>query len=96
MNITISDKTLKLAVSNLVEANLDHFEKKILKAVGVPPKKELVKQILAEESFIKSLENVLSERIKDEIIFDIMFDVRSKILLNYVDQCDNYWSDSED
>jgi hypothetical protein len=76
MNIVLKDSLVKIVVSEYVADQLDEYTDKALKSAGLPTRKQLVEQILADVKFQKALTKVLAEVVNDgDRIHDALQDI---------------------
>jgi hypothetical protein len=76
MNVILKDSLVKIVLSEYIEDQLDEITDKELKAAGLPTRKQLVEQVLADVKFQKALTEVLAEVINDgDRIFDALQDI---------------------
>jgi len=76
MNITLKDSLVKVVLNEYVADQLDEFTDKALKSAGLPTRKQLVEQILADEKFQKALAKQLAEVVNDgDRIHDALQDI---------------------
>jgi len=76
MNVVLKDSLVKIVLSEYIEDQLDEVTDKDLKAAGLPTRKQLVEQVLADVKFQKALTKVLAEVINDgDRIFDALQDI---------------------
>ena len=71
--ITVNEKLVKRIVGSYIEDQMYEFTNKDLKAAGVPTRKQLVEQILADEGFQKALAKRLAVFVNDgDVIHDAL------------------------
>jgi hypothetical protein len=76
MNVILKDSLVKIVLSEYIEDQLDEITDKELKAAGLPTRKQLVEQVLADVKFQKALTKVLAEVVNDgDRIFDALQDI---------------------
>jgi len=76
MNVILKDSLVKIVLSEYIEDQLDEITDKELKAAGLPTRKQLVEQVLADVKFQKALTEVLAEVVNDgDRIFDALQDI---------------------
>jgi hypothetical protein len=76
IQITINDKLVKRMVADYIGDQLMDFTDKDLKAAGLPSRKQLVEQTLADEKFQKALAKQLAKVVNDgDRIFDALQDI---------------------
>jgi len=76
MNVVLKDSLVKIVLSEYIEDQLDEITDKELKAAGLPTRKQLVEQVLADVKFQKALTKVLAEVVNDgDRIFDALQDI---------------------
>ena len=76
MNVVLKDSLVKIVLSEYIEDQLDEITDKDLKAAGLPTRKQLVEQVLADVKFQKALTKVLAEVVNDgDRIFDALQDI---------------------
>jgi len=76
MNVVLKDSLVKIVLSEYIEDQLDEITDKDLKAAGLPTRKQLVEQVLADAKFQKALTKVLAEVVNDgDRIFDALQDI---------------------
>jgi len=76
MNIVLKDSLVKLVLSEYIEDQLDEVTDKDLKAAGLPTRKQLVEQVLADVKFQKALAKELAKVVNDgDRIFDALQDI---------------------
>jgi len=76
MNIVLKDSLVKIVLSEYINDVLFEVTDKDLKAAGLPTRRQLVTQVLADEKFQKALAKKLAEVINDgDIIHDALEDM---------------------
>lgn len=76
MNVILKDSLVKIVLSEYIEDQLDEITDKELKAAGLPTRKQLVEQVLADVKFQKALTEALAEVVNDgDRIFDALQDI---------------------
>ena len=76
MNVILKDSLVKIVLSEYIEDQLDEITDKDLKAAGLPTRKQLVEQVLADVKFQKALTKALAEVVNDgDRIFDALQDI---------------------
>jgi hypothetical protein len=76
MNVILKDSLVKIVLSEYIENQLDEITDKQLKAAGLPTRKQLVEQVLADVKFQKALTKALAEVVNDgDRIFDALQDI---------------------
>jgi len=76
MNVVLEDSLVKIVLSEYIEDQLDEVTDKDLKAAGLPTRRQLVAQVLADEKFQKALTEALAEVVNDgDRIFDALQDI---------------------
>jgi hypothetical protein len=76
IQITINDKLVKRMVADYIGDQLMDFTDKDLKAAGLPSRKQLVEQVVADEKFQKALAKQLAKVVNDgDRIFDALQDI---------------------
>ena len=76
MNVVLKDSLVKRMVADYIGDQLMDFTDKDLKAAGLPIRRQLVEQVLADEKFQKALAKKLAEVINDgDRIFDALQDI---------------------
>jgi hypothetical protein len=76
MNVVLKDSLVKIVVSEYVADQLDEVTDKDLKAAGLPTRKQLVEQVLADVKFQKALAKKLAEVVNDgDRIHDALQDI---------------------
>jgi hypothetical protein len=76
MNIVLKDSLVKIVVSEYVADQLDEYTDKELKSAGLPTRKQLVEQILADVKFQKALAKELAKVVNDgDRIHDALQDI---------------------
>jgi len=76
MNVVLKDSLVKIVLSEYIEDQLDEITDKELKAAGLPTRKQLVEQVLADVKFQKALTKALAEVVNDgDRIFDALQDI---------------------
>ena len=76
MNVILKDSLVMIVLSEYIEDQLDEITDKELKAAGLPTRKQLVEQVLADVKFQKALTEVLAEVVNDgDRIFDALQDI---------------------
>jgi hypothetical protein len=76
MNVVLKDSLVKRMVADYIGDQLLDFTDKDLKAAGLPTRKQLVEQVVADEKFQKALAKKLAEVINDgDRIFDALQDI---------------------
>ena len=63
--ITLNEKLVKIVLAEYLADQLDEYTDKDLKAAGVPTRKQLVEQVLADAKFQKALTKKLAEVVND-------------------------------
>jgi chemotaxis protein CheY-P-specific phosphatase CheC len=63
--ITLNEKLVKIVLAEYLADQLDEYTDKDLKAAGVPTRKKLVEQVMAEPKFQKALVKKLAEVVND-------------------------------
>jgi hypothetical protein len=77
IQITLNEKLVKSIVAHYIEDQLDQITDKDLKAAGVPTRKQLVEQILADEKFQTGLAKQLAKVVNDgDLIYDALQDIK--------------------
>jgi hypothetical protein len=81
MNVVLKDSLVKRMVADYIGDQLMDFTDKDLKAVGLPIRRQLVEQVLADVKFQKALTKALAEVINDgDRIFDALQDIEMPAL----------------
>jgi len=76
MNIVLKDSLVKIVVSEYIADQLDEVTDKDLKAAGLPTRKQLVEQVLADVKFQKALAKELAKVVNDgDRIHDALQDI---------------------
>ena len=76
MNIVLKDSLVKIVLSEYINDVLFEVTDKDLKAAGLPTRRQLVTQVLADEKFQKALAKKLAEVVNDgDIIHDALEDM---------------------
>jgi hypothetical protein len=76
MNIVLKDSLVKIVLSEYINDVLFEVTDKDLKAAGLPTRRQLVGQVLADEKFQKALAKKLAEVVNDgDIIHDALEDM---------------------
>jgi len=76
MNVILKDSLVKIVVGEYIADQLDEVTDKDLKAAGLPTRRQLVEQVLADVKFQKALTKVLAEVVNDgDRIFDALQDI---------------------
>jgi hypothetical protein len=76
MNVVLKDSLVKRMVADYIGDQLMDFTDKDLKAAGLPTRRQLVEQVLADVKFQKALTKVLAEVVNDgDRIFDALQDI---------------------
>jgi hypothetical protein len=76
MNVVLKDSLVKIVLSEYIADQLDEVTDKDLKAAGLPTRRQLVEQVLADVKFQKALAKQLAEVINDgDRIFDALQDI---------------------
>jgi len=74
--ITLNEKLVKRIVSGYIADQLEDYTDKDFKAVGLPTRRQLVEQLLADERFQKALAKKLSVFVNDgDLIHDALQDM---------------------
>jgi hypothetical protein len=63
--IALNEKLVKIVLAEYLADQLDEYTDKDLKAAGVPTRKQLVEQVMAEPKFQKALTKKLAEVVND-------------------------------
>jgi len=81
MNVVLKDSLVKIVLSEYIADQLDEVTDKDLKAAGLPTRRQLVEQVLADVKFQKALAKQLAEVINDgDRIFDALQDIEMPAL----------------
>jgi len=76
MNVVLKDSLVKRMVADYIGDQLMDFTDKDLKAAGLPTRRQLVEQVLADVKFQKALTKALAEVVNDgDRIFDALQDI---------------------
>jgi len=76
MNVVLKDSLVKIVLSEYIEDQLDEVTDKDLKAAGLPTRRQLVEQVLADVKFQKALAKQLAEVVNDgDRIHDALQDI---------------------
>jgi len=76
MNIVLKDSLVKIVVGEYIADQLDEVTDKDLKAAGLPTRKQLVEQVLADVKFQKALAKQLAKVVNDgDRIHDALQDI---------------------
>ncbi len=90
ITITISDKTIKNAVENMLDGNIyEQYDTDVRDAAGVPKKAALLKTVMADEKFMAALAKEISSRVDPEdYLYDYVWDVPCKPVAELLKKCD--------
>lgn len=98
MQITISDKTIANLIGRLVDNQIfDNWDKDVIKAAKIPKRATLVKEILADEKYMKQMGKYLNSYINDaDVIYDAICDADCGTLAMYEMACDKAYDAYEE
>lgn len=90
MQITIKPGLIAQLVDQMVDYTLfDNYDKDVVKTAGLPKKAVIVKEILADEKFLKSAEKYLSEYLNNgDVINDAFHEANCPVLGRYEIACE--------
>jgi len=76
MNVILKDSLVKIVLSEYIDEVLFEVTDKDLKAAGLPTRRQLAEQVLADEKFQKALTKALAVVVNDgDIIHDALDDM---------------------
>ena len=71
MELTIKDSTIKTVINRYLEDQIyDFYAKEVVEAAGLPPRKALIEQILANPKFQKAFTKYLLEYLDQDLMSD--------------------------
>lgn len=99
LTVKISDARLKESLNAVIEDFLlVNYDDAVLKEANVPKKAVLLKEMLADEKYIRKIEKEMMSLAKeklDDYMYDVIYDVQSDIMIKHIDACDIAWKKLE-